>query len=100
MFSATEKERRIKALQQLLSDDDLKAILLIGDAGNGFGFSGDYRYFTDNRTITYRELLVVFPDSEAVLLRLLHENCRRLNAGPLWMTVGSATISWMTLSNS
>jgi Xaa-Pro dipeptidase len=67
MFSATEKERRYKALQQLLTDDDLKAILLIGDAGNGFGFSGDYRYFTDNRTITYREVLVVLPGSEPVL---------------------------------
>jgi Xaa-Pro aminopeptidase len=67
MFSTTEKERRHGAIRQVLDDDNLKALLLIGDAGNGFGFSGDYRYYTDNRTITYREVVVAFPDSEAVL---------------------------------
>ncbi|HME42622.1 MAG TPA: M24 family metallopeptidase [Syntrophorhabdales bacterium] len=67
MFSPTEKERRHGPVRQVIKDDDLKAILLIGDAGNGSGFSGDYRYYTNNRTITYREVIVVFPHSEAVL---------------------------------
>lgn len=67
MFSTAEKERRYRAIRQVLVEDDLKALLLIGDAGNGFGFSGDYRYFTDNRTITYREVVAVFPNSEPVL---------------------------------
>ena len=67
MFSVTEKERRHGAIQQVLKEEDLKAILLVGDAGNGSGFLGDYRYFTDNRTITYREVLVLFHDIEPVL---------------------------------
>ena len=67
MFSATEKERRHGAIRQVMKDDDLKALLLIGDAGNGIDFCGDYRYFTDNRTITYREVAVVLPESEPVL---------------------------------
>ncbi len=67
MFSTAEKDRRHKAVRQMLGDNNLKALLLIGDAGNGFGFSGDYRFFTNNRTITYREVVVVLPDSEPVL---------------------------------
>jgi Xaa-Pro aminopeptidase len=34
---------------------------------NGYEYCGDFRYYTDNRTITYREAVVVFRDSEAVL---------------------------------
>jgi Xaa-Pro dipeptidase len=67
MFSITEKEKRHGAIRKILDDEHLKALLLIGDAGNGFPCSGDYRYFTNNRTITYREAVIVFPGSEAVL---------------------------------
>jgi len=67
MLSATEKERRHEAVRQILDDENLKALLLIGDANNSYGFYGDLRYYTNNRTITYREVVVVFGDSEAVL---------------------------------
>ena len=67
MFSKNEKEARHRAIQQILKDENLKALLLIGDTNNGFGFCGDFRYFTNNRTIHYREVVVVFPDGNAVL---------------------------------
>jgi Xaa-Pro aminopeptidase len=67
MFSKTEKEARHGAIRQILRDENLIALLLIGDTNNGFGFCGDFRYYTDNRTIHYREVVVVFADSDAVL---------------------------------
>jgi Xaa-Pro dipeptidase len=67
VLSTTEKERRHAAVRQILDVENLKALLLIGDANNGYGFYGDLRYYTNNRTITYREVVVVFRDSEAVL---------------------------------
>jgi Xaa-Pro dipeptidase len=68
MFSTTEKERRHGAIRQILAGDDLKAILLIGDAGNGNAPWGDYRYYTNNRTITYREIVVISPNAAPVIL--------------------------------
>ena len=67
MFSTTEKEKRHKAIQQILEDEQLKALLLIGDANLGYDYCGDLRYHTNNRTITYREVVVVFKDDEPVL---------------------------------
>lgn len=67
MRSTTEKETRHKAIREILDDQNLKALLLIGDVNNGYAYCGDFRYYTDNRTITYREVVVVFRDSEAVL---------------------------------
>jgi Xaa-Pro aminopeptidase len=68
MLSSAEKNRRHRALRHIIHAEDLKALLLIGDANPGPGFYGDYRYFTNNRTISYREAAVFFPDSDAVLL--------------------------------
>ena len=68
MFSAMEKKRRHEAIQQMMKEEKLKALLFIGDAGNGNGFSGDYRYYTDNRTITYREVAVISPNAAPVIL--------------------------------
>jgi creatinase len=67
MFSTTEKEKRHKAIRQILEDEQLKALLLIGDANLGYDYCGDLRYHTNNRTITYREVVVVFKDYEPVL---------------------------------
>ena len=67
MFSAAEKERRHKAVRQILEAEELKALLLIGDANLGYDFYGDLRYYTHNRTIVYREVVVVLRDSEPVL---------------------------------
>src|SRR4030043_257658 len=67
MLSITQKETRHRAIRQILDVENLRALLLIGDTNNGNGFYGDLRYYTNNRTITYREVVVVFRDSEAVL---------------------------------
>lgn len=67
MFSKEEREARHKAFQQVLMDENLKALLLIGDANNGPDFYGDFRYFTNNRTIHFREIVLLFPGSEAVM---------------------------------
>lgn len=67
MFSITEMERRRKAIREILNTENLKALLLIGDAGHGWDFNGDLRYFTNNRVISGREAVVVLPDSEPIL---------------------------------
>ncbi len=68
MFSAKEKERRHEAVRRMMKEERLSALLLIGDAGNGNAPWGDYRYYTNNRTITYREIVVVSPNAAPVIL--------------------------------
>ena len=67
MFSITEKEARHKLVSQVLDAENLKALLLIGDANLGFDFCGDLRYYSNNRTIVYREVVVVLRNSEPIL---------------------------------
>jgi Xaa-Pro aminopeptidase len=90
MFSAKEKERRHGAIRQAMMEAQLSALLLIGDAGNGNGFWGDYRYCTDNRSITYREVVVFFPEAPSVILtttsRKMTEIVRRSFVGECLFT--------------
>lgn len=67
-FTITEKEARHRAVQQILTADNLQALLLIGDTNIGPGFYGDYRYYTNNCISSQRGLALVFPDSKSVLL--------------------------------
>jgi Xaa-Pro aminopeptidase len=64
MFSIAEMERRRKAIFQILTSANVKALLLVGDAGHGWDFNGDLRYYTNNRTISQREAVIILPDSE------------------------------------
>ena len=66
MMTVKEMERRRKAISQILQSANLKALLLIGDAGHGWEFNGDLRYYINNRTISQREAVVILPDSEPV----------------------------------
>jgi Xaa-Pro dipeptidase len=68
MLSSAEKERRHGFIRQILETKNLEALLLIGDPSVNFDFAGDYRYFTNNRTIVYREAIVLCRDAEPVLL--------------------------------
>lgn len=67
MFSAVVKESRYRAVRQALDTDNLKALILVGDTGVGTHFYGDLRYLTDYPVIYYRQVMVVFPNSELVL---------------------------------
>ncbi len=67
MFTVVEKESRHRAVQQILKADELKALLLIGDTNAGNSFYGDLRYYTNNRIVLNRQVVVVFPDSEPIL---------------------------------
>lgn len=66
MLLAT-KDSRHKAILQVMGVENLKALLLIGDTNVGPGFCGDFRYYTNSRVIFYRQVILVFPDSEPVL---------------------------------
>jgi Xaa-Pro aminopeptidase len=66
-FTEKERERRHRAIGQILAREQLKALLLIGDTNVGHGFYGDHRYYTNNRIIFYRQAVVVFRDSDPVL---------------------------------
>ena len=67
MLSIAEKEIRHNRIMQVLDAENLEALLLIGDANVNLGFAGDYRYYTNNRTIFYREAVVISRGAEPVL---------------------------------
>jgi Xaa-Pro aminopeptidase len=46
----------------------LRALVLLGDTNVGNHMYGDFRYYVDNRIIFYRQVAVLFPGSEPVLL--------------------------------
>jgi Xaa-Pro aminopeptidase len=66
-FTEAEKQDRHRAIQQVLLENKLQAIVFIGDNNIGHGFLGDFRYYTNNRTFFQRQIAVAFPDSEPVL---------------------------------
>jgi Xaa-Pro aminopeptidase len=66
-FSAAERDRRHRAMQQIMAANDLKAILLMGDTNVGGDLYGDFRYLVDNRIIFYRQVAILFPASAPVL---------------------------------
>jgi Xaa-Pro aminopeptidase len=67
MFSEAEKNSRHRAIGHFLSAQNLKALILIGEPSPGWGFCGHFRYYTNNRVIFSRQVVVVFADSESVL---------------------------------
>ena len=67
-FSNNERERREKAMRAIMQARGLSALILFGDVSFGNDFYGDFRYYTDNRIITSRQVAVLFPDKEPVLL--------------------------------
>jgi len=66
-FTTVEREARHKAILEMLKEDHLMALLLIGDTNVGNGFLGDLRYYTDHVVIFGRQVVVVFAQSEPVL---------------------------------
>lgn len=68
MFTSNEKETRFKAIRDAMISDNLKALILVGDQNVGQDFFGDLRYFTDMRIIAFRQIILIFPDTEPVLL--------------------------------
>jgi Xaa-Pro aminopeptidase len=66
-FSPTERKARYQAIQEMMKRDHLQALLLIGDTNVGPDFYGDFRYMVDNRIIFYRQVALVFAESEPVL---------------------------------
>lgn len=66
-FTTAEREARHRAIQETTKKDHLQALLLIGDTNVGPGSYGDLRYYTDMFIIFYRQVVVIFPESEPVL---------------------------------
>jgi Xaa-Pro aminopeptidase len=66
-LTANEKKQRHHAIQQVVKEKNLRAILLIGDTNVGHGFYGDFRYYANHRVNFQRQIAIVFPDSEPVL---------------------------------
>ncbi|HVP79365.1 MAG TPA: M24 family metallopeptidase [Thermodesulfobacteriota bacterium] len=67
-FSGTELKRRRKAIHRILETRELRALILFGDTNVGSDVLGDFRYFVDNRTIAGRQVAMLFPQREPVLL--------------------------------
>ena len=67
-FSGTELKRRRKAIHRILETRELRALILFGDTNVGSDVLGDFRYYVDNRTIAGRQVAMLFPQREPVLL--------------------------------
>jgi Xaa-Pro aminopeptidase len=67
MFTADEKKRRHRAIEKILVDHDLQAILLIGDTSMSHDYCGDFRYYTNAVIVFARQVALTFRNSEPVL---------------------------------
>jgi Xaa-Pro aminopeptidase len=67
-FTETEKKRRHEAIQKLMKEKNLQALVLIGNMGVGHSYHGDFRYYTNNHIFFQRQVVVVFPGSGPILL--------------------------------
>ena len=67
MFSESEIESRRNALRGILDSHKLNALILIGDNEVSPDFSGDFRYYTNNHIIMYRQVVLLLPKEEPVL---------------------------------
>jgi Xaa-Pro aminopeptidase len=65
-FSQAERESRTKPFERFLRQKDLK-LFFSSETRVRARFNGDLRYYTDNRIIFYRQVVVMLPQSEPVL---------------------------------
>lgn len=68
MFSEQERERRLNAAAQLIKDENLAAIYLIGNGTVGTNAFGCFRYFTDNRVFFQLTSAVITPDGSLIAI--------------------------------
>lgn len=66
-LTANEKKERHQAIQRIVKEKNLRALVLIGDTNVDYCFYGDFRYYANHRVNFQRQIAVVFPDSEPVL---------------------------------
>ena len=64
MFSDVERKRRLDAAVQLMKEENLEAIFLIGNGTVGTNAFGCFRYFTDNRVFFNLSSAVITPDGK------------------------------------
>jgi len=67
-FSSIELKRRREAIHRIMDTRELKALILFGDTNVGSDVFGDFRYYVDNRNIAGRQVALLFPQREPVLL--------------------------------
>lgn len=77
MFSENERKRRLDAAAQLIKDEGLEAIYLIGNGTVGTNSFGCFRYFTDNRVFFYLSSAVITPDGN--IIGVVNNQMGRLN---------------------
>ncbi len=61
------RKARLTAIRVIIETDHLEALFLTGDTNVGPHLYGDLRYYTDNRIIFYRQVVVIFPQFEPAL---------------------------------
>lgn len=64
MFSTAEKDRRLLAADRLMKEDDISAMLIVGNGVVGVRAYGCYRYFVDNRIYYHMQFVVMVPGQE------------------------------------
>jgi Xaa-Pro aminopeptidase len=63
-FTNAERERRYNSAQKLIATNNLEALMLTGDVNNGKDYFGDFRYFSGNKIICNRQVVVIFKNKE------------------------------------
>lgn len=66
LFSEHERTRRMQIAQDIIAQNDLRAMFILGDDKAGTEVFGDLRYFTANRVFFIRQCAVFFADSAPV----------------------------------
>lgn len=68
MFSETERGRRLNAAQEIMKEEGLSGLLMVGNGAVGTNSYGCFRYLTDNRVYYYLQTAVFAPDKAPVAI--------------------------------
>ena len=64
MFGVAEKDRRLKAADDMMRTEGLRAMLIVGNSVVGVRAYGCYRYFVDSRVSYHMDFFVKTPGEE------------------------------------
>ncbi len=66
MFSEQERQRRFEKARQMIRDEGLSAVYLLGNGTVGPNAFGNYRYLADNRVFFFLMSVVILPEGEPI----------------------------------
>lgn len=80
VFSLAERNRRLKAMDEMIRREGLKALLIIGNGAVGVRAYGCYRYFVDNRVYYHMQAMLAVPGKEPTVFCSTITHLKALNS--------------------